>query len=223
MTGRQLGEASHRLVVNSLQLKGEHNGYGNHMYPPPQPYPAAPFAQSPLAYQDYRGDQRMMQQPVPPYGYDQHHQYMPADRRSQPHYNRHNQPPPVAVSQNGGPRYMPRPMPQARDLYPSHRCAYRPPGGGNFQQWGNGNAPRGYGHHQDGVDLDHQPYNNQSRGNYGQYQNNNNQQRGNQGQYQHHHNNQRGNHQSLHQQRNNQFSALDRKPNRRPPPPGNGN
>ncbi|XP_015902962.3 5'-3' exoribonuclease 3 isoform X1 [Ziziphus jujuba] len=50
ISGRQLGEAAHRLVVNSLQVKGDYNGYGNQthavipsyagrpLYPPPDPY-----------------------------------------------------------------------------------------------------------------------------------------------------------------------------------------
>lgn len=42
IAGRHLGEASHRLVANSLHLKGDRNGYNNHMHGPPQPYIASP-------------------------------------------------------------------------------------------------------------------------------------------------------------------------------------
>ncbi|XP_048226766.1 5'-3' exoribonuclease 3 isoform X2 [Ricinus communis] len=40
ISGRQLGEASHRLVVNSLQMKVDHNGYANHLHAPIPPYAA---------------------------------------------------------------------------------------------------------------------------------------------------------------------------------------
>uniref|UniRef100_A0A5B7BCI5 5'-3' exoribonuclease n=1 Tax=Davidia involucrata TaxID=16924 RepID=A0A5B7BCI5_DAVIN len=40
ISGRQLGEAAHRLVVNSLQLKADQNGYGDQMYTPPSSYAA---------------------------------------------------------------------------------------------------------------------------------------------------------------------------------------
>ncbi|XP_059638313.1 5'-3' exoribonuclease 3 isoform X3 [Cornus florida] len=39
--GRQLGEAAHRLVANSLQLKAGQNGYGVRKYAPPLSYDAA--------------------------------------------------------------------------------------------------------------------------------------------------------------------------------------
>ncbi|KAI5596766.1 hypothetical protein BDE02_02G023400 [Populus trichocarpa] len=42
ISAHHLGEASHRLVSNSLQQKIDRNGYGNHMHTPPPPYFAAP-------------------------------------------------------------------------------------------------------------------------------------------------------------------------------------
>ncbi|XP_011028988.1 PREDICTED: 5'-3' exoribonuclease 3-like isoform X3 [Populus euphratica] len=42
ISAHHLGEASHRLVSNSLQQKIDCNGYGNHMHTPPPPYFAAP-------------------------------------------------------------------------------------------------------------------------------------------------------------------------------------
>ncbi|XP_031117117.1 5'-3' exoribonuclease 3 isoform X1 [Ipomoea triloba] len=41
MTGRQLGEAAHRLVANSLQIKADRGDYGDHRYGPPTSYPGA--------------------------------------------------------------------------------------------------------------------------------------------------------------------------------------
>lgn len=41
ISGRQLGEASHRLLVNSLQLKVDRNGYANHLHTLAPPYSAA--------------------------------------------------------------------------------------------------------------------------------------------------------------------------------------
>ncbi|KAL5847801.1 hypothetical protein ACOSQ3_011325 [Xanthoceras sorbifolium] len=244
MSGHQLGEASHRLVVNSLQLKGDRNGYGNHMHASPQPYAAAPYVLPPTSYHDYRGHHqghhRIMQPSIPtiPTPYDQHHasptSHLPY-RRSYPQYERHNQSAaggdhsvhvyqPSGVQLNGGPRYPPRPRAPTSGVYPnqggySGYQSYQSPGAGNTQQWGgslgpqtNQSIPRGYGHHQARGDQGHQQYNNQHRGSHGHYQQNS-QQRGNQGHHQHY-NQERG---------NNQFSALDRRPNKRQPPPGNGN
>lgn len=54
LSGRQLGDAAHRLVANSLQLKTERNGYDN-QYPGPQPHTSS------------RGP------PYPPYENNRHH------------------------------------------------------------------------------------------------------------------------------------------------------
>ncbi|KAJ9186468.1 hypothetical protein P3X46_002038 [Hevea brasiliensis] len=50
VSGRQLGEASHRLVVNSLQLKVDRNGYANHFHASPPPYAAAAHVTSHYSY-----------------------------------------------------------------------------------------------------------------------------------------------------------------------------
>lgn len=178
----------------------------------------------------------------PPYdsGYGQQYASTtshPPNRRSHPQYERNtsgehpmqlsNSP---VVHQNGGPRYPNRPVPQ--DGY-SGVQSYQSPAAGNFNQWGGANQsiPRGgYAHnqrrdyhqqHNSGQqrNYSHHQENYQQRGNQGYHQ-----QRGNQGNYQHN-NQQRINHadhQQNNQQRSNQFSALDRRSNKRPPPPGNG-
>lgn len=72
ISGRQLGEASHRLVVNSLQIKGDRGGYGDHMNAPPPPYVPASYFLPPASYQNYAGfDQR-------------HQQHFMHDRRDHP-------------------------------------------------------------------------------------------------------------------------------------------
>lgn len=46
ISGPQLGEAAHRLLVNSLQLKGDSNGYNHSINGPQHPY-AAPMGHPP--------------------------------------------------------------------------------------------------------------------------------------------------------------------------------
>ncbi|GMH13667.1 hypothetical protein Nepgr_015508 [Nepenthes gracilis] len=43
LSGRQLGEAAHRLVANSLQLRAERNGFGDRSYAMPSSYAAASY------------------------------------------------------------------------------------------------------------------------------------------------------------------------------------
>ncbi|KAJ1398048.1 hypothetical protein SESBI_31386, partial [Sesbania bispinosa] len=51
ISGRELGEAAHRLVVNSLQVKGDANGYRHAINGPPMSYAAAPMShRQPLPY-----------------------------------------------------------------------------------------------------------------------------------------------------------------------------
>ncbi|ESR48395.1 5'-3' exoribonuclease [Citrus sinensis] len=54
ISGRQLGEAAHRLVANSLQhMKVDRNGYGDRMHGSPLPYAAAPYVPPVPSYQEY--------------------------------------------------------------------------------------------------------------------------------------------------------------------------
>lgn len=55
ISGRQLGEAAHRLVVNSLQGKGDYNGYGNQMHGVSQSYAWQPRYPRPPSYTNNRG------------------------------------------------------------------------------------------------------------------------------------------------------------------------
>ncbi|KDP25015.1 hypothetical protein JCGZ_23998 [Jatropha curcas] len=60
ISGRQLGEASHRLVINSLQLKVDRNGYANRSHTPTSPYTAAPHVLSHSSYSNGRTAQSRM-------------------------------------------------------------------------------------------------------------------------------------------------------------------
>lgn len=48
-SGRQLGEAAHRLVVNSLQAKGDYNGYGTQMHAGAPSYAGRPHYPPPYS------------------------------------------------------------------------------------------------------------------------------------------------------------------------------
>lgn len=52
ISGQHLGEAAHRLVVNSLQVKADRNGYGNRMHGPPHSYPVPPYRPQLPSYQN---------------------------------------------------------------------------------------------------------------------------------------------------------------------------
>lgn len=272
ISGRQLGEAAHRLVVNSLQhMEVDHNGYGDHMHGSLLPYAAVPYIPPVPSYQERgvydQGYDRFLQprtdsypaghsqppisaaQPRYDSGYNQHYasntSHYP-NRRYHPQYERNSSGEQQThlynssgIHQNGGPRYPPRPLgptSSGANVYPPQGgySGYQSPAAGSFNQWGGANQsmPRGYGqgqHHQR-RDGGCQQYNDQQR-NYshrqGKYQQRGNQghhqPRGNQGHYVQD-NQQRGNYshnQLNNQQINNQYSALDRRP-KRPPPPGNG-
>ncbi|KAJ6405881.1 hypothetical protein OIU84_013782 [Salix udensis] len=150
ISGRHLGEASHRLVSNSLQPKIDRNGC----------YPHSARPHIPTHYDHGYGQ---------PYGLEGAN---PSYRRPRPHYERENKmsgPHPRHVyhppefHHNGGPRYPNGPVAHAStgntiyayqggyDAYQS----YRSPGAGSHQQWGgrfppptNDSNPRGYGHDQ---------------------------------------------------------------------------
>ncbi|XP_035538539.1 5'-3' exoribonuclease 3-like isoform X3 [Juglans regia] len=66
ISGRQLGQAAHRLVVNSLQVKADPNGYDNKMHAQPPPYPVPPYRPPMASYQNYRfHDQAYNRMPQP--------------------------------------------------------------------------------------------------------------------------------------------------------------
>ncbi|XP_044510713.1 5'-3' exoribonuclease 3-like isoform X2 [Mangifera indica] len=211
ISGRELGEASHRLLVNSLQLKVNHNGYANHMQDPPVPYAATPYIPAVPSYHDYRahdqGHHRISQPrtdyspaghprssvPARSYdgGYGQPHLSSTPHTRSQPQYDRNNR------SANSGGQPMDLYNPSAIYLnggprYPprpvvqaSGATSYSHQGGySNFQSY----KPPGAGsaHQRGGMPANQsipRGYgNHQQRGD--QNQQHYNQQRGNQGNYQ---------------------------------------
>ncbi|XP_007017772.2 PREDICTED: 5'-3' exoribonuclease 3 isoform X1 [Theobroma cacao] len=170
ISGRKLGEASHRLVANSLQLKGDRNGFSNDIHAPPPLYAAAPYVPPVNSHVNYgfhnQGQHRMVppgqdypsagyplpQTPLrPPYAHGYNEPYGPHQ------YQIHNQAAannlhyPPRHDQNGGSRHMPRSMAQVSmeaSPYPSHQGGYdanriyQAPGIGSHQQWGGRMAPQ---------------------------------------------------------------------------------
>ncbi|KAG6648500.1 hypothetical protein CIPAW_07G151800 [Carya illinoinensis] len=68
ISGRQLGQAAHRLVVNSLQVKTDPNGYDNKMHAQPPSYPVPPHRLPMASYQNDRFHDQAYNRmpPVPP-------------------------------------------------------------------------------------------------------------------------------------------------------------
>lgn len=64
ISSRQLGDAAHRLVVNSLNV--DRNGYGNQMHAPPQSYPVPPYRPPLASYQNDRGHDQVYNRIQPP-------------------------------------------------------------------------------------------------------------------------------------------------------------
>lgn len=54
ISGRQPGEAANRLIVNSLQVKTDLNGHGNQMHVYPPLYPRVPYPESQSSYTNQR-------------------------------------------------------------------------------------------------------------------------------------------------------------------------
>ncbi|XP_041017329.1 5'-3' exoribonuclease 3-like isoform X3 [Juglans microcarpa x Juglans regia] len=66
ISGRQLGQAAHRLVVNSLQVKADPNGYDNKMHTQPPSYTVPPYRPPMASYQNDRfHDQAYNRMPQP--------------------------------------------------------------------------------------------------------------------------------------------------------------
>ncbi|XP_038715665.1 5'-3' exoribonuclease 3-like isoform X2 [Tripterygium wilfordii] len=226
LSGHQLGEASHRLVTNSLQLKGDRVGLGSHTRGPPLSHTAAPYVPSVPSYSNFVYNDLGRQAVVPPpradYTRGNHH------RSSNPnipnHYDNGYERPYYSGPQlpyNGSHSQYQRNNLAAsnsgRDNHP--RNAYHPPGFGQNDVTGyhpshvqnispgNGN----YTHHQGGH-RGYQTYQTPGAGNYQEW--------GNMMPPQAHHNFPRGHSHPHHQQGGNQYSALDRRGNtRRPPAP----
>ncbi|GMI83096.1 5'-3' EXORIBONUCLEASE 3, 5'-3' exoribonuclease 3 [Hibiscus trionum] len=199
-SGHKLGDASHRLIANSLQLKMDRNGFNNNMQTPPSSYvggPYNPFSQN------------------PPSRHPDSHSYRNYQINNQAAANNMHYPP--RHQQNGGSRH----IPSHPGSYDGDR-RYQGPENSSHQQWGGRMAPQanedvsgGYGSYQQGgvnqgfhrrhdhqQQRGNQSYHHGQRGDYeergSQPHRGNLQQRGNQ------------------QQRGNPYSALDRRGHRRP-------
>ncbi|KAK2971467.1 hypothetical protein RJ640_020873 [Escallonia rubra] len=216
VSGRQLGEAAHRLVVNSLQYKTDRNGYGDQMYAPPPPYGATYAPPLPSYHSNRHHDQDRMMPPVAGYRgqsseghhrqsrspnirahFDPNHSQPYASSAGHSSYNRSHQPPanPSRDYPMHG-NYQPGSHQSGGSMYPGpgprHVVQTPIPAGDHVQQQG-GYSNQSYG----GGSYPHHggawaPRGNQSAGRgYGRPQHS-----------------------------GNQFSALDRGASRRPPPPG---
>ncbi|PON70753.1 5'-3' exoribonuclease [Parasponia andersonii] len=89
ISGRQLGEAAHRLVINSLQAKAESNGYGNQMHGRPPSYAGAQYYPSQPSYTNHRfHDQGHHRMPPPRAVHPPEGQYQSSNRSTSEHgYN----------------------------------------------------------------------------------------------------------------------------------------
>ncbi|XP_062095563.1 5'-3' exoribonuclease 3-like isoform X2 [Humulus lupulus] len=86
-SGRQLGEAAHRLVSNSLQAKADYNGYGNHGRSPS--YAGAQYHTPQPSYRTHRfHDREHPRMPTPRDVHPPEGQYQ-SSNRSSPHSDHH--------------------------------------------------------------------------------------------------------------------------------------
>lgn len=204
-SGRQLGDAAHRLVANSLQMKViDRNNFGNQMHAPPRPYASSSFGPPAPSYQNnryrndnsnHRGNMRNRtdyhhSNPAIPLdhfddGFGQPYVSSGAYNSQGRSYSQYERDPPRygSYQRNGGPSYPPGHVSQ----YPAPIVAPIPPEGlyngyGTHQSYGTNNY-----HH--GGAWDPRPNPSTPRG------------------YVHP------------QQMGNRHSVLDRRGSRRPPPP----
>ncbi|XP_022769156.1 5'-3' exoribonuclease 3-like isoform X2 [Durio zibethinus] len=168
VSGRKLGEASHRLIANSLRLKIDTNGFSNNMQAPPPSYATAPYippVNSNVNYGFHNQGQPRMVPPSednssagcassqnPPLHPPNAHGYYHFPIKNQVAANNLHYPP--RHCQNGASRHIPRLMTQMSNEAgpcPSHPGSYndKPRYGtqyqtslnDSFQQWGGRMAP----------------------------------------------------------------------------------
>ncbi|PRQ27182.1 putative transcription factor interactor and regulator CCHC(Zn) family [Rosa chinensis] len=167
ISGRQLGDAAHRLVVNSLHVKANSNGYGNQM-PAHQPYAEPPYYPPRASYASNGSYDQGHHSMAPPRTF-QHPQvqhqnsYHPPNRPHSQHYERNSghsyyQ---SARHQNGGIAYPQRPITPAP---PGVNPGPYPVGYNNYQSYQQAGPP-GY----QGIDAWVPPPQNMGRG-YGRPQ-----------------------------------------------------
>ncbi|XP_038889945.1 5'-3' exoribonuclease 3 isoform X1 [Benincasa hispida] len=217
ISGRQLGDAAHRLVVNSLQVRGgDRTGHGhNNWQAPPLPHTAQPYIPGqppPHPHIDYRSGDRAVDYRMPPgarpnYSQGHHnttrshqdqryHQPLPSHhhRDMRPHSQHYNSR--AAHNQVSSQHYSENP----EAYYPSASTSWR----------GHSDVPP-YPHNRPSS---HHPPTYQSGYNY-------NQLTAGPGSSQQHHGGvwqpPPANHGALHHQYGNKYSALDRRGNGRPP------
>ena len=81
ISGRQLGEAAHRLVANSLQVKTDYNGHGNQMHGHPPSYAGAQYYPPQPSYTNHRfHDQGHHRMPPPRAVHSSEGQYQSSKR-----------------------------------------------------------------------------------------------------------------------------------------------
>ncbi|KAK6138819.1 hypothetical protein DH2020_027440 [Rehmannia glutinosa] len=135
ISGRQLGEAAHRLVVNSLQSRGDKNNQAGQIYPPHIPHPVG-YGPRHQPYQNhaYPGGERAVMQASSGYS---HHRPTSSIPYRQPYAPPpHNNPPYNNRFQNPRDELNDRSVPYVRD-HPRHGYyAQGPP-----QRGGHGYAP----------------------------------------------------------------------------------
>ncbi|XP_038704868.1 5'-3' exoribonuclease 3-like isoform X2 [Tripterygium wilfordii] len=231
-SGHQLGEASHRLVTNSLQLKGDRVGFGSHMRGSPPSYAAAPYVPPVPSYSNfgYNDPGRHAGVPPPRADYTRGNHYHSSNPNLQNRYDngyeRSYYSGPQTPYNSNHSQYQRNNLPasnSSRDHHP--RNAYHPP---EFHQNDvTGYQPRHvpnisagnstYPHHQGGY-SGYQTHQTSGAGNYQQWGSRvpphatQNFSRGHSHHHHHHH----------HHQGGNQYSTLVRRGDRRPPAPQSG-
>ncbi|XVE56144.1 hypothetical protein DITRI_Ditri03aG0214200 [Diplodiscus trichospermus] len=195
VSGRKLGEASHRLIANSLQWKVDHNGFSNTMQAPAPSYAAAPYVPPVNSYVSYGFRKQQQRCRMVPPGQDnstagfplsQHHRQdssrpvplRPPTSHGYYHYQINNQAAasnthhPPGHHQDGGSMHMPiAQMSTEAGPHPPHPDGYdgnqrhQAPGSGSFEQCGGRMGPRANQNVYGGHDHQQQRGNRQQRGN----------------------------------------------------------
>lgn len=151
ISGRQLGEAAHRLVINSLQMRPDQMGYHygqdhGRMMPPTGSYPVGAYQRPPAVEQIHSSQPYTAPASHQPYGrpnYQNQRSHVSAPRQGNYHYNRPPHHPPAGPAAPVAPQAYYQPS-----GYSGHQGG-QSYGVGGYNQWGgrpqSQNAGRGYG------------------------------------------------------------------------------